>query len=76
MISNNNWNSVCNGGIGMGALAIADEDGQFETISGQMLQIAVKYLPKMMNNYAPYSNWYEGPTRIMPLHIVLISYLH
>ncbi|AGK95892.1 heparinase II/III domain-containing protein [Clostridium pasteurianum] len=58
----NNWNSVCNGGIGMGALAIGDEGGEFESTSGQILQNAVKYLPIMLNKYAPDGAWYEGPT--------------
>lgn len=56
-----NWNSVSNGGIGLGALAIGDEGGKFQTISGQVLENAVKYLPRALNNYAPDGSWYEGP---------------
>lgn len=57
---NNNWNGVCNGGIGMGALAVADEGSEFETISGEVLEQAIKSLPKMLNQYSPDGGWYEG----------------
>lgn len=61
MNGNTNWNSVCNGGIGLGALAIGDEGGEFETISGKILENSIKYLPKMLNEYSPDGAWYEGP---------------
>ena len=61
MKGDTNWNAVCNGGIGMGALAIGDEGGECGTISGQVLENSIKYLPKMLNNYSPDGSWYEGP---------------
>lgn len=60
ILGTNNWNSVCNGGISMGALAIGDEGDIFESTSGQILENAIKYLPRMMNNYSPDGGWYEG----------------
>lgn len=61
MKADTNWNSVCNGGIGLGALAIGDEDEKSQTISGQVLENSINYLPKMLNSYAPDGAWYEGP---------------
>jgi hypothetical protein len=61
MNGDTNWNSVCNGGIALGALAIGDEGGEFEAVSGEVLQNAVKYLPNTLNNYNPDGAWYEGP---------------
>ena len=53
-----NWNQVCNGGIGVGALAIADQEPK---LCGEILQNAVKNLPLAMVNYAPDGAWGEGP---------------
>ena len=54
----NNWNQVCNGGIGMGALAVLDTDPE---LAGEILQEALKRLPKAMQHYAPDGAWAEGP---------------
>lgn len=53
-----NWNQVCNGGIGMGALAIADEEPK---LSEDILQNVVRLLPKAMQHYGPDGAWNEGP---------------
>ncbi|MFN8356725.1 MAG: heparinase II/III family protein [Spirosomataceae bacterium] len=54
----NNWNQVCNGGLLVGALSIAETDPTY----------AAEYLPKVIENlpfsnkfYAPDGAWYEGP---------------
>lgn len=47
-----NWNQVCNGGLGIGALALANED---------MLRRAVRSMPVAMASYAPDGAWPEGP---------------
>ncbi|MCB2295313.1 heparinase II/III family protein [Clostridium algoriphilum] len=60
VVSDNNWNAVCNGGIGMGALAIADEGKEYEKISGEILEAAIKSLPNMLKKYYPDGGWYEG----------------
>lgn len=53
-----NWNQVCNGGIGVGALAIADEEPKLaETI----LRNVVKHLPTAMVEFGPDGAWNEGP---------------
>ena len=56
--SPNNWNQVCNGGLTVGALAIADE------VAGparQVVDAARKSIPIAMKSYAPDGGWEEGP---------------
>jgi hypothetical protein len=54
----NNWNPVCNGGISLGALAIADEDPQRAEF---ILKHSVASIQLAMPNYAPDGGWPEGP---------------
>lgn len=53
-----NWNQVCNGGMTIGALAVADEEPQ---LADFIISNAVKSLPIAMANYAPDGAWAEGP---------------
>ena len=53
-----NWNQVCNGGIGMGALAIADEAPE---LTGEILHDALESLQLPMSEFAPDGAWKEGP---------------
>jgi hypothetical protein len=53
-----NWNQVCNGGIGIGALALADEEPE---LAGYILGQALESLPLAMASYAPDGGWAEGP---------------
>ena len=53
-----NWNQVCNGGIGMGALALADVEPQ---LAGEILKGALESLPLAMAEFAPDGAWKEGP---------------
>ncbi|MHC4572471.1 MAG: heparinase II/III domain-containing protein [Planctomycetota bacterium] len=53
-----NWNQVCNGGMIIGALAIADSDPQY---AEQIIPTAVKSLPLALKNYGPDGAWMEGP---------------
>jgi hypothetical protein len=53
-----NWNQVCNGGIGMGALALAEVEPD---LCGQILQDAIKSLPLAMVEFGPDGAWQEGP---------------
>jgi hypothetical protein len=53
-----NWNQVCNGGLGMGALAIADEE---PAPCGEVLTSALRSLPLAMRCYGPDGAWAEGP---------------
>jgi hypothetical protein len=53
-----NWNQVCNGGIGMGALALGeDEPG----LAGEILEAALNSLQLAMAEFAPDGAWKEGP---------------
>lgn len=53
-----NWNMVCNGGIGTGALAIADEE---PGLCSFILKNVLKQLPQAMQHFAPDGAWSEGP---------------
>jgi len=53
-----NWNQVCNGGIGIGALAIGDEEPKAAEAA---LVNALRSIPKAMASYAPDGGWNEGP---------------
>ncbi|GIX06196.1 MAG: hypothetical protein KatS3mg115_0599 [Candidatus Poribacteria bacterium] len=54
----NNWNQVCNGGLIVGALAIAETDPQYaETI----VPSALRSLPTALKEYDPDGAWPEGP---------------
>ena len=56
--AHHNWNQVCNGGIGMGALAVADEEPD---LAGLVIRSAIQSIPLAMNSYAPDGGWNEGP---------------
>ncbi|MEW6746380.1 MAG: heparinase II/III family protein [Planctomycetota bacterium] len=53
-----NWNQVCNGGIAIGALAIAETEPE---MAAQLLHEALSRLPRAMERYAPDGAWDEGP---------------
>ena len=53
-----NWNQVCNGGIGAGALALADEAPDQ---CGSFLEAAIKSIQLPMAEFAPDGAWAEGP---------------
>lgn len=55
---NFNWNIVCNGGMILGALAIADDSPE---LSGRILREALSSLPQALGSYAPDGGWPEGP---------------
>jgi hypothetical protein len=55
----NNWNQVCNGGIGMGALALADVEPE---LAADVLYEALCSLPRAMGYYAPDGAGTEGVT--------------
>jgi hypothetical protein len=56
--SEHNWNQVCNGGLIVGALAIAESDPQY---SEQIVTAAVRSLPRAIKSYGPDGAWGEGP---------------
>ncbi|UCD53472.1 MAG: heparinase II/III family protein [Phycisphaerales bacterium] len=53
-----NWNQVCNGGMIIGALAIADIEPGY---AQQIIPAAVKSLPRALKSYGPDGAWGEGP---------------
>ncbi len=53
-----NWNQVCNGGLIVGALAIAQTDPKY---AEKIIPGAVKFLPNALSTYAPDGAWPEGP---------------
>jgi hypothetical protein len=56
--SDYNWNQVCNGGLIVGALAIAESDPQY---AQQIVPAAVQSLPLALASYGPDGAWGEGP---------------
>jgi hypothetical protein len=53
-----NWNQVCNGGLVVGALAIAESDPEY---AEQIVSGAVRSLPRALKTYGPDGAWGEGP---------------
>lgn len=56
--NHHNWNQVCNGGISIGALAIAEDEPQ---MAKTILSNAIEKLPYALRSYAPDGGWEEGP---------------
>ena len=56
--SEHNWNQVCNGGLIVGSLAIAESDPQY---AEQIVAAAVRSLPRAIKSYGPDGAWGEGP---------------
>jgi hypothetical protein len=53
-----NWNQVCNGGLIVGALAIADSDPQF---AEKIVPAAIESIAIAIKTYGPDGSWPEGP---------------
>ncbi len=53
-----NWNQVCNGGLGLGALALADEEPGY---AEHILLRGLASLRRAMETYSPDGGWDEGP---------------
>jgi len=56
--SEHNWNQVCNGGMVIGALAIAETDPDY---AERIVPAAIKSLPRAIKSYGPDGAWGEGP---------------
>ncbi|MCD4825719.1 MAG: DUF4962 domain-containing protein [Phycisphaerae bacterium] len=54
----NNWNQVCNGGLTLGALAVAED---YPEIAAKVLDHAIRSIPRAMASYSPDGGCYEGP---------------
>jgi hypothetical protein len=55
--SEHNWNQVCNGGLIVGALAVAESDPRY---AEQIIPAAVRSLPRALKTYGPDGAWGEG----------------
>jgi hypothetical protein len=53
-----NWNQVCNSGLTIGALAVAETDPD---IALAIVPKAIEYLPYALKSYGPDGVWGEGP---------------
>src|SRR5579863_233494 len=53
-----NWNPVCNGGVSIGALAVAEEEPDK---SRAILSYALESIPLALTSYGPDGGWAEGP---------------
>lgn len=56
---NINWNQVCNGGISIGVLAIAEH---IPDVASEILSTAIESVLLPMKDYEPDGGGYEGPT--------------
>lgn len=56
---NNNWNSVCHGGMVAAALAIADQDPE---LAAKTISRALEKMPNSLHEYAPDGVYPEGPS--------------
>jgi len=56
--SEHNWNQVCNGGLIVGALAIAESEPQY---AQRLISAAIKSLPLALKSYSTDGAWPEGP---------------
>jgi hypothetical protein len=58
-VGHNNWNQVCNGGMLLGALALADTDRE---LAVYIVEHSVESIRIAMNLFAPDGGFEEGPT--------------
>jgi hypothetical protein len=56
--AHHNWSQVCNGGLAVGALAIADEE---PALGWEILDAGLKAVRPAMANFGPDGSWNEGP---------------
>ncbi len=57
---NTNWNIVCNGGVGVAALAMADVP-RYEDLAVFVIESGLNSLENVLWRFAPDGAWYEGP---------------
>lgn len=53
-----NWNQVCNGGMAIGALAVAEDEPE---LAAYIVRRSVESIRRAMASYAPDGGWAEGP---------------
>ena len=52
-----NWNAVCNGAIGIGAMAIMDDEPEF---ASDLIEKTLRGMEYMLDGFAPDGGWREG----------------
>ena len=67
-----NWNVVCNAGMVMAALAVAEE---YPQEAATVLDEAARYLPNCLNHFSPDGVCYEGPNYWIFTNTYLSIYL-
>ncbi len=55
----NNWNAVCNGGMAIASVAVMEDD---TSLCSQVCERAISDLEYVLNEFAPYGAWDEGPS--------------
>jgi hypothetical protein len=58
-VTTSNWNSVCNGGITIGALAIAESE---PPLANEIIKNAINSVPVALHEFAPDGGFTEGPS--------------
>ncbi|MGH9652985.1 MAG: heparinase II/III domain-containing protein [Bryobacteraceae bacterium] len=57
--ANNNWNQVCNSGLSIAAIALAN---QYPKLAARIISRALRNLPTELANYSPDGAYPEGPS--------------
>lgn len=70
--TNNNWNIVCHGGLGIGALSVGEEAPEQ---AEEILQTAREFLPRAIAEYAPDGAYPEGVSYWSYATTYLVPYL-
>lgn len=67
-----NWNVVCNSGMVLGALAVAED---YPVLTAKIIANAPKYMPNCLKHFAPDGVCYEGPGYWGYTNIYLAMYI-
>jgi hypothetical protein len=57
-VGDNNWNQVCNGGMILGSLAIAEDERE---LASEIVRAALRSIPRGLSVYEPSGAYPEGP---------------
>ncbi|MEM5011277.1 heparinase II/III family protein [Niallia taxi] len=60
--STNNWNTVCNSGLILASLAIADESVETEKLSSEIIKYAISSVQRSLKSYPDDGGTEEGPS--------------
>ena len=57
--TDNNWSMVCNGGVGLAALALIDEP-EYTELCGDVVEKGLRAIERCIGHFAPDGAWFEG----------------